>query len=130
MHELMHTLGFHHEHARADRDKFVAINWTNIIPGHERNFDKLPDELSHLIQLGLPYDYESVMHYAEFAFAADQTWPTLLALRGDPVMGQRVRLSPVDVARVNRMYDCRHYDLGNKLEGALPYELVKRNTKK
>lgn len=46
MHELMHTLGFHHEHARADRDLYVTINWTNIVPGHEKNFDKLPRELS------------------------------------------------------------------------------------
>ena len=78
MHELMHTLGFHHEHARADRDRFVFINWTNIVPGHERNFDKLPSELSELIRLGLPYDYDSVMHYAPFAFAKDGRWPTMV----------------------------------------------------
>ena len=33
MHELLHALGFHHEHTRPDRDNFVTIHFDNIIPG-------------------------------------------------------------------------------------------------
>ena len=28
-----HTLGFHHEHSRPDRDQFITVNTNNIIPG-------------------------------------------------------------------------------------------------
>ena len=30
-HELLHTLGFYHEHMRSDRDQYVKINFDNII---------------------------------------------------------------------------------------------------
>jgi len=33
MHEVLHTLGFFHEHNRPDRDNFVTIHFDNIMPG-------------------------------------------------------------------------------------------------
>lgn len=32
-HELLHALGFHHEHTRSDRDQYVRINWDKIPAG-------------------------------------------------------------------------------------------------
>ena len=37
MHELMHALGFWHEHTRSDRDSYVSVVPANIMLGNEYN---------------------------------------------------------------------------------------------
>ena len=34
IHELMHVLGFYHEHQRPDRDKYVKLDLDNIEPSN------------------------------------------------------------------------------------------------
>ncbi|XP_075423569.1 astacin-like metalloendopeptidase isoform X2 [Ascaphus truei] len=101
-HELLHALGFQHEQCRSDRDKYIRINWINISQDKERNFYKMSTQ-----NLGVPYDYLSVLHYGKFAFASDAGKPTLEPT-GNPsaLIGQRVGLSSLDVVKMNKLYKC------------------------
>ncbi|CAG2116836.1 unnamed protein product, partial [Medioppia subpectinata] len=39
-HELLHALGFNHEHSRPDRDDYVQVIMSNVKLGIEHNFEK------------------------------------------------------------------------------------------
>ncbi|XP_038641587.1 meprin A subunit beta-like isoform X3 [Scyliorhinus canicula] len=100
-HEIMHSLGFWHEHARSDRDKFIKIEWKNVWPGYEHNFLK-----QNTNNLKTKYDYGSILHYSRTAFSKNRE-PTLRPLMDtDTVLGQRIRLSELDLVKVNRLYNC------------------------
>uniref|UniRef100_G1PAS4 Metalloendopeptidase n=1 Tax=Myotis lucifugus TaxID=59463 RepID=G1PAS4_MYOLU len=101
LHELMHVLGFWHEHSRADRDRYIRVNWNEILPGFEINFIK-----SRSNNMLVPYDYTSVMHYGRLAFSR-RGLPTIMPLWDPSVhIGQRRNLSASDITRVLRLYDC------------------------
>uniref|UniRef100_A0A671FV77 Metalloendopeptidase n=1 Tax=Rhinolophus ferrumequinum TaxID=59479 RepID=A0A671FV77_RHIFE len=101
LHELMHVLGFWHEHARADRDSYIRVNWNEILPGFEINFIK-----SRSSNMLVPYDYASVMHYGRLAFSR-RGLPTITPLWAPSVhIGQRWNLSTSDITRVLRLYEC------------------------
>lgn len=40
IHELMHVIGFIHEHQREDRDSYVYILWDNIIAGKALSYNR------------------------------------------------------------------------------------------
>ncbi|KAG8302630.1 hypothetical protein J6590_028548 [Homalodisca vitripennis] len=117
-HEFLHALGFWHEHARPDRDRYVTVVWDNVRPGRKSNFKKKSS--NETFDLGLPYDYASVMHYRYTAFSKERGMPTLVPKNKEAmrVMGQRRRVSNVDIAKLNRLYNCTGgYYRGDDLEG-------------
>ena len=65
MHEIMHALGFYHEHARSDRDKYIKIIRKNVRKGLHQNFDFQNDDKS---TRNFNYDYDSLMHYGPYSF--------------------------------------------------------------
>ena len=59
-HELFHTIGLLHEHQRDDRDQYVKFNQNNLVnPNRIKNFKKY----KKIDTLGLPYNFQSIMHY-------------------------------------------------------------------
>ncbi|KAH8341367.1 hypothetical protein KR059_004232 [Drosophila kikkawai] len=104
-HELLHILGFQHQQSSPDRDEYVMIMEENIIEGREHNFEK--QDSSKNGNYDQPYDYGSLLHYAPYAFSKNGE-PTIVALNpeGQSQMGQRVKMSEVDINRLNTMYKC------------------------
>ena len=69
VHELVHTLGFVHEHTRPDRDNFISVNTDNIQLGKEKNFEIRKHGTTDFFEKGnvnsknTPYDVLSLLHY-------------------------------------------------------------------
>uniref|UniRef100_A0A8D0L2I1 Metalloendopeptidase n=1 Tax=Sphenodon punctatus TaxID=8508 RepID=A0A8D0L2I1_SPHPU len=101
-HELNHALGFIHEQARSDRDNYVQIRWEYVIPRERGNFEKMNSN-----NLGLPYDYSSVMHYSAYDFSSTPREATIVPIPDSSVpIGQRDGLSNLDVVKINKLYNC------------------------
>ncbi|WKY03576.1 hypothetical protein Q1695_004936 [Nippostrongylus brasiliensis] len=105
VHELMHSVGFWHEHSRADRDEHIHIRWDNILPGMKSQFDKISAALQDT--QGEDYDYRSIMHYDSTAFSRNgkHTIETVVAGFTD-VIGTSVDLSELDIVKINKLYQC------------------------
>ncbi|XP_041915378.1 astacin-like metalloendopeptidase isoform X1 [Alosa sapidissima] len=101
-HELLHSLGFYHEHSRVDRDDHIQINVKNMIKGKEKNFKKVAGNT-----LGLPYDLGSILHYGRLFFSSNGK-ATVIPKKVNEEIGQRTRLSELDVQRLNKLYKCDH----------------------
>ncbi|XP_077408728.1 low choriolytic enzyme-like [Vanacampus margaritifer] len=100
-HEVLHAMGFYHEHTRSDRDRHILIHWENIQEYQKNNFDKQDTN-----NLNIPYDYNSILHYGKTAFGVHQAITMTPIPDGSVEIGQREGLSERDVLRINRLYTC------------------------
>lgn len=111
LHELMHALGFYHEHTRPDRDKYILIRENNVKKGKLKNFEKKTFDTT---SADFDYDYNSIMHYGPLFFSKDkrQRKSTIVPLsnEGKPKenikIGQRTMLSKVDCMKLNQAFGC------------------------
>jgi hypothetical protein len=102
-HELGHALGLWHEQSRIDRDTYVQINYENIEPGKEHNFN------IHVTSGNFgPYDFDSVMHYGQYDFSTNGN-PTITVLSPYEIwqnlIGQRSHLSVGDCDGMAFLYN-------------------------
>ncbi|CAJ0953369.1 unnamed protein product, partial [Mesorhabditis belari] len=105
VHELMHSVGFWHEHSRADRDDHIRIVWENILPGMKSQFDKVAASLQDL--QGEKYDYLSIMHYDSTAFSRNGKNTIETVEEGfTELIGSANDLSKNDIIKINKLYEC------------------------
>ncbi|KAF8371127.1 hypothetical protein PRIPAC_77556 [Pristionchus pacificus] len=106
-HEISHTFGTLHVQGRSDRDKYVRIDTSNIKEGKAHNFLKEPATgFSHY---DIPYEFGSMQHYHEKAFALNSSRPTIYAMKAFEKFQYSMeapRATFYDTLLVNRMYKC------------------------
>jgi len=106
VHEVMHALGFEHEHVRPDRQNYVAVIYENLsTPYYAHNFFVKNDAVT----LSTPYEYASVMHYAVDAFAVDgkiSIEPNSDLITDTSVIGQREDATELDIIKIKLLYQC------------------------
>nr|XP_045589057.1 low choriolytic enzyme-like isoform X1 [Procambarus clarkii] len=120
-HELLHALGFLHEHSRPDRDHYVAVNWDNIMKGEASQGSSRRDARQASATIGtkrnfvisrkystleVPYDYGSIMHYGDYAYAVNRSQPTLARKQGGSGRMGGTHLTHLDILRINTFYRC------------------------
>ncbi|XP_065305797.1 astacin-like metalloprotease toxin 4 [Dermacentor albipictus] len=104
-HELLHAVGFFHEHSRPDRDNYITIFPENIMKGFLSSFDKVePSEIRYLTR----FDYQSVMLYGSDAFSRGGGLPSMLTKDGRKLRDvyEKTGLSYFDIIRINALYNC------------------------
>ncbi|XP_053391810.1 zinc metalloproteinase nas-14-like isoform X2 [Mercenaria mercenaria] len=105
MHELLHALGFWHEHSRPDRDKYIEILHHNIRLDHIDDFKINPNG-----KMLTAYDYYSIMHYKTNQFSKLSTIKTIRVIQqgiDETKVGQREYLSDKDKERIVLLYQCK-----------------------
>lgn len=106
LHEVLHSLGFVHEHTRTDRDAYVDILWDNIDERFHAQFEKAPEVWMEPVR-SFTFDYRSVMLYPPTLFARSKDAPALRSRTEQRIRPNRERLSEGDQEKVRFIYGTR-----------------------
>ncbi|APJ02430.1 M12 family metallopeptidase [Silvanigrella aquatica] len=133
IHELLHVLGFEHEHSRADQMAYIKLHLRNArnicqSPEQAKNFAPLTDE-NHLIMDD--YDYLSIMHYDSFACATKESRlnsKPVITKSNDDIILKNEKLSIQDKITLKRLYGANrdHVFLdsnANPVQYCVPYKI-------
>ncbi|CAD5123380.1 DgyrCDS11736 [Dimorphilus gyrociliatus] len=106
VHEVIHSLGFWHQHQRPDRENYIKLNCDLINGGCEHDQMKIPNDVK---EPSIPYDYNSVMHYSGFSNARDRSRLHELTIKAldkghQKAFGQRVEMSFLDAKLIHNEY--------------------------
>ncbi|KAL3114372.1 hypothetical protein niasHT_013662 [Heterodera trifolii] len=109
-HETGHALGYWHTHQRPDREKYISINWRNVLEEATASFMPFRSMLQafgikQVSTRRAPYDYGSLMHYHAVAHARQVSDFTIVPkeLKYVTTMGTE-RMAFLDAKVINDIY--------------------------
>ncbi|CAJ0953830.1 unnamed protein product, partial [Mesorhabditis belari] len=131
-HEMMHAIGFEHEHQRPDRDTHLTVKYENVIPAQMTNFEKIrAQEVDYPDQ----YDYKSLMHYDSYAFGKmdkkkQVRLATMVPKKAGVYLGDNMKFSETDIRKLNRLGKCSPFKVtrsptATTTNGELCYDRLK-----
>ncbi len=97
IHEIGHVVGLYHEQGRADRDEYVTIATSNIVPSRLYNYN-LNGGLNMVF-----FGYSSIMMYPAYGNSTNGK-PTIETIPAGIPIGQRAGLDVSDIQGVHQMY--------------------------
>ncbi|XP_050087684.1 zinc metalloproteinase nas-4-like [Anopheles aquasalis] len=107
LHELLHALGFLHQHTRPDRDRYVCVRYENVLPQPSALYNyEIVWPWTHLA-FPLPYDFESIMHYTPDMYSIAPGRSMTMVPRHPwniSQLGQRNHLTEHDVLAIHFVY--------------------------
>lgn len=104
VHEIGHVIGFYHEQSRSDRDQYIDIVWSNVLPGYALQFRKESDS-----NYNIPYDLTSTMQYPQWAFSKEIFEKSTIVSRNPAYqrfLSKNYPLSFRDRLLANQLYSC------------------------
>lgn len=103
IHEVLHALGFIHEHCRSDRDKYITLNYNNISDDQKPKFDIENNIVSDTIINATDYDHNSIMHYQ--SYLSDKNDKKVIELKDGSIIKNNDKLSDMDKKRLKMYYN-------------------------
>ncbi|CAM1309536.1 nas-15 (predicted) [Pycnogonum litorale] len=100
-HEIMHAVGFYHEHNRPDRDQYIRIVWGNIDPVYADDFVK--NKPSEVTTFNTTFDFHSTMMYGSNAFGTG----TIVRKDNSGTIKGHNKMSSSDWYRLKKYYGCK-----------------------
>jgi hypothetical protein len=108
IHQLMHRLGFDHEHSRPDRDDFIDIHIHNTTEANDNrnkmNYIINPNLSKETIEQS-PYDYHSILHSSSENVIVSSKIESFAT--ADNFNTERNQMSPIDILQIQTSYSCK-----------------------
>ena len=111
LHEVMHALGFWHEHQRPDRNEYVSIHRNRTFLLDDQFFVAYSNKIWEIYDWnpsGTKYDINSITHYTSTMFSKDREIPVMTYPgTNDPLAIHNTKnFSPTDIIDINFLYVC------------------------